>query len=474
MRSCLQIFIFCSLCAAAGASVADPDPAPAPDWAAFEEETLRHFMTLVRFDTTDPPGGEKEAAGYLVQVLEAEDIAVQTFALEAHRPNVVARLKGNGSKPPVLIIAHTDTVNVDPEKWQFGPFSASRDGGYIYGRGTVDDKDNVVAALMVMLTLKRLNVPLDRDVIFLAEAGEEGATQVGIEYMVNHHLDQIQAEYCYAEGGGVVRQNQSVRFAAVQTMEKIPRAIALTARGPAGHGSVPLMDNAVVHLSSAVSAIGNWRVPIRLNETTRTFFQRLAAISPPEDAQRYMDVLHPDPAVRDPADDYLRRYEPLRASMLRSSISPTIIQGGYRINVIPSEAGATLDTRLEPTEDAEAFLEQVREVINDPGIDVSWAPRNIRPAGTSRLDTEAFQVIESNVARHYDTTTLPTMSTGATDMAYLRAKGIQCYGIGPAIDIEDGPKGFGAHSDQERILESELQRFARFHYDIVADLARAR
>ena len=211
MRTCLQFLIFCI---AGGTSLAASasDRAPAPDWAEFEAETLRHFVTLVRFDTTDPPGGEKAAADYLVKTLQAEDIQVQTFALEAHRPNVVARLKGNGSKRPVLIMAHTDTVNVDPEKWQFGPFSAERDGGYIYGRGTVDDKDNVVAALMVMLTLKRLNVPLDRDVIFLAEAGEEGATKLGIEYMVNNHQEQIQAEYCYAEGGGVVRQNQSVRF----------------------------------------------------------------------------------------------------------------------------------------------------------------------------------------------------------------------------------------------------------------------
>ncbi|MEZ5550632.1 MAG: M20/M25/M40 family metallo-hydrolase [Pseudomonadales bacterium] len=448
--------------------------APQPDWAAIEAEALEHFLALVRFDTTDPPGREIDAAEYLVRALEADGIPVQTFALEAHRPNVVARLKGDGSKLPILIMAHTDTVNVDPAKWQVPPFSATRAGGYVYGRGTVDDKDNLVSALMAMLTLKRLNIPLERDVIFLAESGEEGATQVGIEYMVNNHLDAIEAEFCYAEGGGVTRQNGKVGYAAVQTMEKIPRAIALTATGPAGHGSVPLMDNAILHLAEAVSAVGQWRIPIRLNETTRTYFERLAAISSPEDAQRYMDVLHPDAAIRNAADDYFRRHEPRHASMLRTSISPTIFEGGYRVNVIPSDATATLDTRLEPTEDAEAFLEQVRGVINDPSIAVNWAPRNIRPAGTSSLDTEAFKVIEANVRKHYEATTLPTMSTGATDMAYLRARGIQCYGIGPAIDIEDGPKGYGAHSDQERILESELLRFVRFHYDIVADIATSR
>jgi len=452
--------------------LAFPVSATEPDWTAFDQEALEHFIALVRFDTTDPPGREIEAAEYLAGVLEAEGIPVETFAREAHRPNVVARLRGSGRKLPILIMAHTDTVNVDPAKWRFGPFSAARDGGYVYGRGTVDDKDNVVAALMTMLTLKRLAVPLDRDVIFLAESGEEGATQFGIEYMVDNHFDAIEAEFCYAEGGGVTRENGQVRYAAVQTMEKIPRAIQLTARGPAGHGSVPLMDNAVVHLSNAVAAVAAWRIPVRLNETTRTYFQRLASISDAEDAQRYMDIVSPDPEVRNRADDYFREFEPRHASVIRSSISPTIINGGYRVNVIPSDATATLDTRLEPTEDVEGFIEAVREVIDDPAIEVDWAPRNIRPAGTSSLDTEAFRVLETNVSRHYDATTLPVMSTGATDMAYLRARGVQCYGIGPAIDIEDGPKGYGAHSDQERILESELTRFVRFHYDIVADIAR--
>jgi len=151
-----------------------------PDWKAFNDETMQHFQTLVRFDTMDPPGNEKPAAEYLKQVLEKEGIPTKVFALEPNRPNVVARLKGNGKKRPLLVMGHTDTVNVDPGKWTFPPFSATRDGGYVYGRGTLDDKDNVTGALMTALTLKRLNIPLDRDVIFLFEAGEEGASRLGV------------------------------------------------------------------------------------------------------------------------------------------------------------------------------------------------------------------------------------------------------------------------------------------------------
>jgi acetylornithine deacetylase/succinyl-diaminopimelate desuccinylase-like protein len=144
------------------------------DEARLDEETLRHFQALIRMDTADPPGNEQPAAEYLKKVLEAEGIPVEIHALEPRRPNVVARLKGSGRKRPLLIMGHTDVVNVDPKKWTHPPFGATRDGGYVYGRGTVDDKDNVVAGLMVMLMLKRQNVALDRDVIFLAEAGEEG------------------------------------------------------------------------------------------------------------------------------------------------------------------------------------------------------------------------------------------------------------------------------------------------------------
>lgn len=445
-----------------------------PDWTRIEDETMQHFQALLRVDTSNPPGSETRAAEYLRQILEKEGIPVQMFALEPDRANLVARLKGNGKKRPLLIMGHTDVVTVDPKKWTFPPFGATRDSGYIYGRGTVDDKDNVVAGLMVMLMLKRLNVPLDRDVIFLAEAGEEGTTRVGIQFMVSQHWPEIDAEYCFAEGGSVRRVDGRVKFASVQTLEKISRQIELTARGPSGHGSVPLKTNAVVHLSAAVAAVGAWQPPVRINETTGSYFKRLATISTPEEAERYRSVLAEGPKLA-AAVEYLFEHEPNHASMLRASLSPNIIQGGYRSNVIPSEAKATLDVRLLPDEDPTAFLELVRKVVNDPAVEVNYPQRDVRPSGSdARLDSEAFTLVQTAITKHYKTVTLPTMSTGATDMAYLRAKGVQCYGIGPATDFEDGPKGFGSHSDQERILESELHRFVRFHWDIVADMVRSR
>ena len=186
-------------------------------------------------------------------------------------------------------------------------------------------------------------------------------------------------------------------------------------------------------------------------------------------------MLVPNSKAQADADEFFLDHEPALASMLRTSISPNILGGGYRVNVIPSEAKATLDVRMLPDQEPETFLEAVRKIVDDPAIEVRFGGRDTRPRQPdARLDSEAFKVIEANVTKHYNTTTLPSMLTGATDMAYLRAKGMQCFGVGPAMDIEDGPKGFGAHSDQERLLESELFRFVRFHWDIVVDLARGR
>jgi acetylornithine deacetylase/succinyl-diaminopimelate desuccinylase-like protein len=466
-----RLSTFALIVALLGASATHARQAPT-DRAAFEAETLEHFQGLLKTDTSSPPGNEIRAVEYLKQVLDKNRLPYHIFAKDPQRPNLVVRLKGSGKKRPILVMGHTDVVTVDPSKWTFPPFSASRDGGYVYGRGAVDDKDNLVAGLMLVLTLARDRTPLDRDVILLAESGEEGAPEVGAQFMIDNHFDAIDAEYCLAEGGGVARTGGKVTQVNVGTTEKEPRAVELIARGPAGHGSVPSRGNAVAKLSAAVTRVYEWDPPLRINETTGSYFRKLSAMAAPDLAQRYRDVLSPDPKVSAPAAAWMLDNQPHHWSMLHTSLVPTIVTGGYRYNVIPSEVKATIDVRLHPDENQDTFLDTVRTVVKDPNVEVRWARDRYRPAGASRLDTEAYRAIETQVQKHYNVPVLPTMGTGATDMAQIRSKGVQCYGVGPALDTEDGPKGFGAHSDQERILESELHRFVRFQLDIVLALAR--
>jgi acetylornithine deacetylase/succinyl-diaminopimelate desuccinylase-like protein len=441
-----------------------------PSWPSLEAETLEHFQALLRLDTSNPPGNETQAVDYLRTVLEAEGVPTQVLALDPQRANLVATLRGDGSRRPLLIMGHTDVVTVIPERWTHPPFGATRAEGYVYGRGAVDDKDNLVASLMIMLLLKRLDVPLQRDVIFLAESGEEGTTSVGIEFMVNQHWPLIDSEYCLAEGGRVSREDGEIRYASVTTLEKVPRGVVLTATGPSGHGSVPLRGNAIARLGAAIAALDSWEAPIRLNETTQAYFARVAGLFPEAERGPFRDVLSGNLARARSAFEYFRTNRPGDASILAPSISPTIIGGGNRSNVIPSQATATLDVRMLPDDDHDAVLASIRSAIDDPAFTAEFASATFRPPGGTSLDTEAFRALETNIDRHYGTLAIPTMLTGATDVAYLRARGVSCYGIGPLLDAEDAVMGFGAHGDQERILEAELHRFVRFYWDVVMDI----
>ena len=443
---------------------------PAVQWDKQKTETLAHYRALVQIDTSNPPGNESLAVAYLKKVLEAEGIPTRTLALDANRANLVARLKGNGSKRPLLILAHTDVVGVQREKWPVDPFGAVLKDGYVWGRGSVDDRPVLAANLMVMLLLKRSGVALDRDVIFLAESGEEAdVTGVGINFMVNQHFDEIDAEFALTEGGSAALSNGRVSAITIGTAEKIPARVRLVATGISGHGSVPRLDNAIVHLGAALQKIGAWETPMRLNETTRTYFQKLASMSPPEQAARYSALLDPQRAAA--AQRYLAEHEPSSYSMLRTSVVPTMLKAGLGPNVIPSEAEATIDIRALPDENIPRFYETLRQVIGDPAITIVPLPVTRPPSPASRLDTEMYRALEQVSRRMYPgSTVLPSMSTGASDQAQLRAKGIQSYGIGPAATVEDR-NNYGAHSDVERLLEASLYQFVEFTWNAVTEVA---
>jgi acetylornithine deacetylase/succinyl-diaminopimelate desuccinylase-like protein len=441
---------------------------PAIDSAENQAEALRHFRALVQIESVN--GNETRVVEYLKKALEAAGIPVKTFALDPNRANLVARLKGNGSKRPLLIMAHTDVVAVQRDKWPVDPFGAVMKGGYIWGRGTTDDKDMLTANLMTMLTLKRSGVALDRDVIFFAESGEEtDPTDVGIKFMVEQHFAEIDAEYALTEGGSGTIENGRAVTIQIATTEKAPRRVRLVSNGTSGHGSVPRLDNALTHLGAAVQKVGTWETPMRLNDTTRTYFEKLASISPPEKAARYNGLS--DPRRSAAIQQYLREFEPLHYTMLRTSVVPTILKAGIGANVIPSEAEATIDIRVLPDEDVTKFYEQMRTVIGDPAVKIVPIVSSRPVAPPSRLDNEMYAALEQATKRVYPgALMLPSMLSGYTDMALLRAKGIQSYGIGPAMSVSD-KTNYGPHSDVERMLESSLYRLVAFTWDVVTNVA---
>ncbi|HLG95464.1 MAG TPA: M20/M25/M40 family metallo-hydrolase [Bryobacteraceae bacterium] len=462
-----SLVLLASLCSTTFALAADRYPV---DWAALEPETIGHFTSLIRIDTSNPPGNETQAVNYLKPILDRAGIETAVWSLDPTRANLVARIKGSGAKRPIIIMGHTDVVGVQRDKWPVDPFAALRKDGFIWGRGSSDDKSHVVSCLMTMLLLKRLNVQLDRDVIFIAEAGEEGTSSFGIGYLVDQHWNDIAAEYALAEGGQTVAQGGEVQYVGIATTEKTPRATRLIAHGTAGHGSRPRFDNAILHLAAAVAKFENWQPPMRLNDTTRAYFERLATVSPPEAAYRYNHIS--DPAHSEEIQRYLAEHEPGNYSVLRTSIVPTIIQGGFRTNVIPSQAEATLDIRALPDEDLNQLYGEMRRVINDSAVEIVADPSRNRPsAPPSRIDSEMFQALERTQKRMYPkAVTIPMMLTGATDNAQLRTKGVQAYGFGPVADDSEGDL-HGAHSDQERIRESSIHQMLQYLWYTVLDIA---
>jgi acetylornithine deacetylase/succinyl-diaminopimelate desuccinylase-like protein len=450
--------------------------AKAPDWKTTDAETMKYFTSLIKIDTSNPPGNETQVAKYLQGILENEGIPSKLVGANPQRLSVIARLKGNGSKKPIIVMGHTDVVGVQRDRWSQDPFGGALIDGYVWGRGTIDDKDKVIGALMTILLLKRSGVQLDRDVIFVAESGEEGGSpdgSFGIQYIINHNWDDIDAEYCLTEGGDFRSIGGKVIFQKIEVTEKVGRGMKLVAHGTAGHGSMPREDNAIVHLSAAVAAIGKWQPPMHFTDVTRTYVEKLAQVSPPEEAARLNALF--DPAKTEAAQSWFRKNDIEMNSQLRTSISPNIINGGFRSNVIPSEASAILDIRALPDEDIVKFKELMTKVIDDPAISIeannAYRGAAGPPPPPANLKTEMYQALEKAQQKIYPgTATLPWMATGATDMRGLRSKGMHCYGIGPEIPTEDLVT-HAMHSDNERIKEVGLYNFVHYMYDAVSQVA---
>jgi acetylornithine deacetylase/succinyl-diaminopimelate desuccinylase-like protein len=430
-----------------------------------QAEAVHFLADLVKIDTQDPPGDESKVAHYIEGVLKSAGIESEILEPVPGRASIVARLKGNGKKRPLLIMGHEDVVPVDRAHWTVDPFAATERDGLLYGRGASDDKGMVAANLEVVLLLKRLNVPLDRDVIFLSEASEEMSSPAGMATIIDRYWEKIDCEFALNEGGGSLLENGRVKYFGVATAEKLPRGARLEAIGSSGHGSVPRVDNAVVHLAAAVAKAGTWDTPARLNETTRAFFERLATISPPEEAAWYRNVL--DNKVQ----EELKRKKPQYYSMVRTSVVPTILKAGYKSNVIPPTAEATLDIRALPDEDLPKFREMLSEVINDPQVKVIAEDTNLSmpPAPPSKLGTEMFAALErAQKEVSPEAITLPVMTTGATDSSFLRAKGVQAYGIGiPKTEEENR----GIHGNDERVEINQLGVFVRYLFAAVTGVA---
>lgn len=448
-------------------------PAPAGfDRAQAQAATLEHIKALIGRNTQNPPGNELLTAQYFDSVF-AKIPGVERHVLPAGegRANFVARLRAtNPTKRPVMIMGHMDVVGVDTAKWKTPPFTATivNEPGvqYLYGRGAIDDKGMLSAATAALQQLAARRDQLDRDIIFLATAAEEGGPEVGIDEMVGKHFDLIKdAEFALNEGGRVRVADGRVMSVNIQTTEKVSYTVTALATGPSGHGSVPLPDNALAALSRAAQRVHVWKAPVLLNETTRLYFSRLARIEKDPAMKAAMQRVSAPGASKaqiDAAAAILSR-EPLHNAVLRTGQSLTIIKGGIRSNVIPSDGSATFNVRVLPNDDVRGIVTAFNRVGAEKQVKftLDGEPRTSPPV--SPVTTALYQAMEASALAMVPTTTvIPFMSTGATDGAALRAKGIPTYGILPMpLPMEDELR---MHGDNERVPVPALGWAAEFLY----------
>jgi acetylornithine deacetylase/succinyl-diaminopimelate desuccinylase-like protein len=441
----------------------------APAWDDLAVRLLRQYLQI---DTTNPPGGELKAALFYKAVLEHEGIPVVVDEFAPGRANLLATLKGSGARRPLILANHMDVVPADAARWSVAPFSGLLKDGLIYGRGAEDMKAEGILQLLALLRLKREAVGLDRDVFFLATADEE-ADFAGALRAISPEgwRDRLKdAEFLLTEGGeNLADAAGRPLYFGVETAEKGPFWLKLRTSGAPGHGSRPISDSAPNRLVRALDRIRAHRTEMKVLPGVEKFFQDQAArVSRPR-AEWYRDLRA---AIADPAAARALYDDREVSALLRNTVSITVLRAGYKTNVIPGTAEAELDVRLLPGEDPQAFLAEMRAVIDDPSVEVV-PPAVFRAPNESAVDTDLFRAIQSVLGRHFPGVPVTTkMLTGATESVLYRPLGIVCYGFTPLVTTAEETST--AHGDDERISEATLRRSTVVFYEVVREIVARR
>src|SRR5580658_2659455 len=341
-----------------------PTAGPSADIVKLQGEALVWLQDLIRINTTNPPGNEVVAAKYIADVLKREGIPSEIFESTPGRGFLVARLSSSAMPNPsraLLLMAHLDVVGVDKAKWSVDPFAAIIKDGYLYGRGAIDDKGMLAANLAVFIELKRSQARLNRDVIFLAEGDEEAGGETGMKFAVEKHWDKIASGFALNECGRTVMKNGKVQYVAVQVSEKVAVNVNVIATGTSGHGSVPLKDNAVTHLSAAIAKLGTYEAPVQFNSVTRGYFEAIAPLQEEETAKWMRSLDTSDRGEH--AARVISTQNPAWNAMMHDTVAPTMLRAGIRANVIPSEARATINVRLLPGNQLAPLLAKLQQLV---------------------------------------------------------------------------------------------------------------
>lgn len=454
------------------------------------DKTVELTKQLIRFDTYNAPGDTTKLAEFLKAKFEPlgaqVDIVVAPNGKAAH---FIARIKGDGSKPPVLLAAHADVVPVEKEKWTVDPLAGVEKDGFVYGRGAMDFKGGIAVFARAVMRLAESRVPLARDVIFLAEADEEQG-QYNTSWLARDHWDKIKAEFALNEGGYILQDKTgTTRQVNVTTVEKLSVTFRLKTKGPVGHSSRPLppMQTANGRMIAALARLSEYDTSVKLVPEARTYFAALAKLNPGPLRNGIDRLLRAtDAQAQQAAEREVLAAKPQDAPMLhalmRDTFIVTMFNSGIKPNVIPGEAEAIVNTRLLPGTTTDQLVAELRKVMRDPELTVEivsplgqaaakdyYLMRTQVPA--SPTGTELYKAIERNAKRLWpQAEVLPALFEAGTDATAWRERGVPVYGIYP-YPLDDEIL-LTMHGHDERIAVKSLHEGTEFVYRILLDVAK--
>ena len=433
---------------------------------------------MIQVDTSNPPGNERKLDELLVSKFKPLGFDVEIIPTpDPAKAHFIARLKGDGSHKPILLAAHADVVGVEREKWTIDPFAGTIKDGYVYGRGALDFKGGMAVFAEAVMRLARNKVRLNRDVIFLSEADEEGG-KYNTTTLAESHWDKIDCEFALNEGGWIMKnEDGSVRYVSISTADKSGITLLITARGTSTHSSMPRPDNAIFHLSRVMAKLGQFDTKPHLIPSTKAFFETLAKTSQPPMSNYFSDLVNSsDPETIERADKEISK-DLLYHAIMRDTIAPVLLKAGFRSNVIPGSATATINMRTIPGTTPEDAISEIKAALNDPEIEVTLPPAS-NPAAPARAasrtkpsstDTPLFAALTNGANKVWPNAPVTTyLFQAGTDAAAWRSRGVPVYGIYPYPITNDDLSRM--HGNDERISVKSLDEGTEMIYQALLEV----
>lgn len=437
------------------------------------DPTAALLQDIIRVDTSNPPGHEGAVDELLASRLRplGFDITIVPTP-EAGKSHLIARLKGDGSKRPVLLAAHADVVGVEREKWSVDPFAGVIKDDHVFGRGAIDFKGGMAVFARAVMQLAERKVPLARDVIFLVEADEEAA-QYNTSWLAQTHWAQLDCEFALNEGGWIIADdNGRVKYVSISTADKSSIAVVVTAKGTSTHSSMPRPDNAIFALGKALSKLSTYEAPLQLTPATRQFLSVLAKTSAPPLSTYYQTLLSSTDVAAVAAADREISKDPLMHAIIRNTIAPVIVNGGFRSNVIPGSADAILNVRIIPGTDPKDVVAELQKVVGDPEVTVRLANPSVGPSRVppSSEDTELYRALERNAKQTFPGAEVtPYLFQAGTDAGAWRSRGVPVYGIYPYPITADELTRM--HGNDEKVSIESLRLGTEMIFKTLVDVA---